>query len=201
MSWPVCDEKYTLKATVDPDERYLVADRPAPAGDPVARDLSLEGWWAAEGRSHAGQAKPGSPARMGVPAPPLDLSTPSSSAPSSYGQPSSAQPSSAQRQPKARWRLVFTRLWAIIKMASLAYTTWWAMGYIHARAGEAICGYGAVCLFAGFGARWRRRFFGPGQLLEPELYEEVGSWFYRAGVLGVLVGGAIYFFQFFSSAR
>ena len=163
-----------------------MADRPAPAGEPVARDLSLEGWWAAEERSHAGQAKPASPARVELPAPLLDLSEPCSS---------------VQRQPKARSRVVFTRLWAFIKMASLGYTTWWTMGYIHARIGEAICGYGAVCLFAGFGARWRRRFFGPGQLLEPELYEEVGIWFYRVGVLGVLVGGAIYFVQFFSSAR
>jgi hypothetical protein len=86
-------------------------------------------------------------------------------------------------------------------MASLAYTTWWAMGYIHAGAGEAICAYGAVCLFAGFGARWRRRFFGPGQVLEPELYEQLGSWLYRAGVVGVLVGGALYFVQIVAGTR
>ena len=86
-------------------------------------------------------------------------------------------------------------------MASLAYTAWWAMGYIHAGTGEAICGYGAVCLFAGFGARWRRRFFGPGQLLEPELYEQLGSWLYRAGVVGVLVGGALYFLQILMGTR
>ena len=86
-------------------------------------------------------------------------------------------------------------------MASLGYTTWWAMGYIHAGAGEAICGYGAVCLFAGFGARWRRRFFGPGQVLEPELYEQLGSWLYRAGAVGVLVGGALYFVQILAGSR
>lgn len=54
-----------------------------------------------------------------------------------------------------------------------------------------MCGYGAVCLFAGVGAHWRRRFFGPGQLMEPELYEEIGHWLYRIGSILVLVGGAL----------
>jgi hypothetical protein len=76
-------------------------------------------------------------------------------------------------------------------MASLGYTTWWALGYIHANVGAQVCGYGAVCLFAGVGARWRRRFFGPGQLMEPELYEEIGQWLYRIGSVLVLVGGAL----------
>jgi hypothetical protein len=76
-------------------------------------------------------------------------------------------------------------------MASLVYTTWWAMGYIHAKTGTTVCAYGAICLFAGVGARWRRRFFGPGQLIEPELYEDIGHWLYRAGVCLVLVGGAL----------
>ena len=98
-------------------------------------------------------------------------------------------------------RLVLTRLWAVVKMASLAYTTWWAMGYLHAGTGEALSGYGAVCLFAGFGARWRRRFFGPGQLLEPELYEQVGLWLYRAGTMAVLAGGAVYIAQALAGPR
>jgi hypothetical protein len=76
-------------------------------------------------------------------------------------------------------------------MASLGYTTFWALGYIHARIGAALCGWGGVCLFAAVGAHWRRRFFGPGQLLEPELYEEIGRWLYRLGVALVLVGGAL----------
>lgn len=109
-----------------------------------------------------------------------------------------APPPQAEGLPRRRrlgGRVLFSRLWALVKMASLAYTTWWAMGYLHARLGEALTGYGAVCLFAGFGARWRRRFFGPGQLLEPELYEELGRWLYRAGAVGVLAGGAVFLAQ------
>ncbi len=147
------------------------------APEHLATDLSLEGWWAAEARaSGERQRAPGSVRDVpGFATPP---------APRPVGR----------SQPQHR-RLVLTRLWALIKMASLAYTTWWAMGYIHAGAGEALSGYGAVCLFAGFGARWRRRFFGPGQLLEPELYEQLGIWLYRAGTVTVLAGGALYIAQ------
>jgi hypothetical protein len=84
-----------------------------------------------------------------------------------------------------------TRFWALVKVVSLAYSTWWTMGYLHAGLGTSVSAYGAVCLFAGFGARWRKRFFGPGQLVEPEVYEEVGRWLYRIGVVLVLVGGAL----------
>jgi hypothetical protein len=80
-------------------------------------------------------------------------------------------------------------------MALLAWSVQWTMAYLHAGTGEVVCGYGAACLFAGFGARWRRRFFGPGQLLEPELYEQVGTWLYRAGAAAVLAGGTIYCLQ------
>ncbi len=76
-------------------------------------------------------------------------------------------------------------------MAFLAYSAWWAMGYLHARLGETLCGYGAVCLFSAVGARWRKRYFGPGQQLEPELYEFISGWLYRAGVVLVLVGGVL----------
>jgi hypothetical protein len=86
-------------------------------------------------------------------------------------------------------------LWALVKMGSLAWSTEWAMGYIHARLGEWVCSYGAVCLFAGVGGRWRRRFFGPGQLREPEFYEEIGQWLYRIGTVLVLCGGVIYLLQ------
>jgi hypothetical protein len=91
---------------------------------------------------------------------------------------------------RQRW-LPLTRLWALVKMASLAYSTWWALGYAHARTGTAVCAYGGVCLFAGVGARWRKRFFGPGQLLEPELYEDIGQWLYRVGAVLVLAGGVL----------
>jgi hypothetical protein len=93
-------------------------------------------------------------------------------------------------QRRRRW-LPATRLWAAVKMASLVYTTWWALGYLHAKVGTAICAYGGICLFAGVGARWRKRFFGPGQLIEPELYEDIGQWLYRIGTALVLAGGAL----------
>ena|GEM_PF-2247364 len=102
-----------------------------------------------------------------------------------------SSPRSAYRRPR-RAQVALTRLWALVKMALLAWSVQWAMSYLHAGAGEALCGYGAACLFAGFGARWRRRFFGPGQVLEPEFYDEVATWLYRAGTVAVLAGGALY---------
>ncbi|HET9059937.1 MAG TPA: hypothetical protein VFN61_08450 [Acidimicrobiales bacterium] len=84
-----------------------------------------------------------------------------------------------------------TRVWALVKMASLGASTWWAMSSIHAHLGALICAYGAVALFSGVGARWRKRYFGPGQLIEPELYEALGSLLYRVGTALVLVGGVI----------
>lgn len=113
-------------------------------------------------------------------------------APGLRGQPSSwATPEWQRRRRWAPW----LRLWALVKMASLTWTTWWALGYLHEDLGTQICVYGGMCLFAGVGARWRKRFFGPGQLLEPELYEELGRWFYRVGVALVLCGGAVFVAQ------
>ena len=141
----------------------------APARHSSPPDLSLDGWWAAERRTRGAGDVPVSTA--------------------------SSMRGSDRDRPKGKSRTVFTRLWALVKMASLAYTTWWVMSVIHAGTGEVICAYGAVSLFAGFGAHWRRRFFGPGQLLEPELYEEIGQWLYRLGAAAVLVGGAVYGLQ------
>jgi len=93
-------------------------------------------------------------------------------------------------QRRQHW-LHFTRVWAFVKMAILAYSTWWAMDYIHARLGARLCGYGAVCLFSAVSSRWRKRYFGPGQQLEPEVYEVVQQWLYGVGTVLVLVGGAI----------
>jgi hypothetical protein len=106
-------------------------------------------------------------------------------------------PAAAAPRRRRGW-VALTRLWALLKVASMAYTTWWAMGYVHAGLGTTLSAYGAVSLFAGFGARWRKRFFGPGQLVEPELYEEVGHWFYRLGVALVLIGGAAVIAQYAS---
>jgi hypothetical protein len=74
----------------------------------------------------------------------------------------------------------------------MGLTTWtveWALGYVHARLAEDLCVYGLMCLFTGVGARWFKRFFGPAQVLEPELYGEIGRWLYRVGVVLVLAGG------------
>lgn len=90
-----------------------------------------------------------------------------------------------------RWRTV-TRVWAVLKMSSFGWTTWWLAGLAKQGLGTEICIYGLACFFAGIAGRWRKRWFGPGQLIEPELYEEVGSWLYRLGTVLVLVGGALY---------
>lgn len=159
-------------------------------------DLSTSGWWGAERRRlRVPSLPPGA-----VPSCPQDLTTgtalvlhgPGPEGPSS---PAIAAGAETRRRPG---RVTLTRLWALLKGVSLAYTTWWAMGYLHAGVGTKLSAYGAVCFFAGFGARWRRRFFGPGQLIEPELYEEVGRWLYRFGVALVLVGGAAVIAQYAS---
>lgn len=85
----------------------------------------------------------------------------------------------------------FTRTWALVKMGTLAASTWWTMSSVHAHLGDIICAYGAVALFSGVGARWRKRYFGPGQQLEPELYEALGSLLYRVGTVLVLAGGLL----------
>ena len=74
--------------------------------------------------------------------------------PSVEAQPLSGVAPAWQR--RRRW-LPVTRLWALVKMASLVYTTWWALGYLHAKLGTSVCAYGGICLFAGVGARWRKR--------------------------------------------
>jgi hypothetical protein len=84
-----------------------------------------------------------------------------------------------------------TRAWALVKMATLAASTWWTMSAVHAHLGAIVCAYGAVALFSGLGARWRKRYFGPGQQLEPELYEALGSLLYRVGTGLVLAGGVV----------
>ena len=135
----------------------------ARASEPVgAPDLDLSGWWAVQ----RGSVEKG---------------------PSDGPRPALALPAGR----RSRWRGV-AHGWALVKMALLMASTYWTMGALHARLGAQVSAYGAVCLFAGFGARWRRRFFGPAQLLEPELYEELGRWLYRLGAALVLCGGALY---------
>ncbi len=122
--------------------------------------------------------------------PPLDLSESSSVA----QQPNLGAPAWRERQRWAPW----LRLWALVKMVSLGYSTWWALGYLHEKLGTQICAYGAMCLYVSLRSRFsgrRLRLFGPGMSIEPEFYEELGQWFYRAGVVLVLCGGAVFLVQ------
>ncbi|HMK96069.1 MAG TPA: hypothetical protein VK425_00900 [Acidimicrobiales bacterium] len=178
------------------DETTLVAvggTRPEMGpGEPVpfAIDPNFADWAAAQAR-HADMGPPASNNRPeeelslapellgpGEPAPLLEL-TPL--------ELTSQVPAWKRKHRTALW----LRLWALAKMAAMVWTAEWALGELHEKLAPGLCAYGAVCLFAGFGARWRRRFFGPGQLLEPEFYEVIGLWLYRAGVALVIAGGAL----------
>jgi hypothetical protein len=164
---------------------------------PVQPDVNTADWSAAH-RRRTGSSEETAPVQ--------EVSTPWESAPlggtgRAFGPPvgPGVEPQALPTTPVAvaapsgrRTRWIYPmRLWALVKIASLAYTTWWAMGSIHASPGATASAYGAVCLFAGFGARWRKRFFGPGQIVEPELYGEIGRWMYRIGVVLVLIGGTV----------
>jgi hypothetical protein len=174
----------------EPEARMPIAEEPGQT------DLSTSGWWTAERR------------RLGLPSVPSGAVTSASDnlagatglvmpGTGPEARPSPAIPAGAASR-RRRGRTTLTRLWAVLKVASLAYTTWWAMGYLRASLGTSLSAYGAVSLFAGFGARWRKRFFGPGQLIEPELYEEAGRWLYRLGVALVLIGGVVVSAQYAS---
>ena len=164
-----------------------------PAGSeaeaPPSPDLIAAGWWAAEQRRATADvtlAAPDASAPLRTGSEPVGPGV--TAGPSVEAQPPSGAAPAWQR--RRRW-LSVTRLWALVKMASLVYTTWWALGYLHAKLGTSVCAYGGICLFAGVGARWRKRFFGPGQLIEPEMYEDIGQWLYRIGTVLVLVGGTL----------
>ncbi|HUC14931.1 MAG TPA: hypothetical protein VMS00_10810 [Acidimicrobiales bacterium] len=121
---------------------------------------------------------------------PLDLAESSALAQqSSWGTPA--------WQERQRW-IPWLRLWALVKIASLSYSTWWALGYLHEKLATQVCVYGAMCLYAAVRSHWsgrRFRLFGPGMSIEPEFYEEIGRWLYRVGVVLVLCGGAVFLAQ------
>jgi uncharacterized membrane protein len=48
--------------------------------------------------------------------------------------------------------------------------------------------YGAVGVFVGFAMRWTSWTFGLSQVLYPELYEQVGFWLVRLGIVVASVG-------------
>jgi hypothetical protein len=116
-----------------------------------------------------------------------------------YGSPWTAAPGRAQprRPERAAWERArrwtwFTRCWAFAKVALSALSTWLTMGAAHTGLGTTVCAYGVVCFWWALGPHWRKRCFGPGQQLEPDLYEELSRWLMRAGTALVLVGGALY---------
>ncbi len=171
---------------------------PEAAAAPGRADLEAAGWWEAERRAgHVPGAGP-----VEVPAGPrgpglLPPGTPEAPqvagllAPPGQASGNPLGGSVPARAGKRRGWAALAHLWALAKLATLAYTAHWAMALAHARLGPQLSAYGVTCLFAGFGARWRRRSFGPGQVLEPELYEELGRWLYRLGTVLVVCGGAV----------
>jgi hypothetical protein len=165
---------------------------PAPAGPPAQAWQPDVGQ--ADGRGTGpGSATPWDP--LATPTAPvatsrLDLSERSAAAQLS----TSGAPAWQRRQRWGPW----LRLWALVKMTSLIYSTWWALGYLHENLGTQICAYGAMCLYVALRSRWsgrRFRLFGPGMSIEPEFYEELGHWAYKAGVVLVLCGGAVFLAQ------
>ena len=169
-------------------------------GAPASDDLNLSDWAAAESRRAraaapslgvAGPAQEGTGHAEHAGAPPvavggpLDLSTGASPA----GTVGAWQAKASQRR---RRRVRFTRVWAFVKMSISAASTWWTMSYLHAGLGAMISAYGAVCFWWAFGPHWRKRCFGPGQQLEPELYETVARVLWWAGTVLILVGGALF---------
>jgi hypothetical protein len=86
----------------------------------------------------------------------------------------------------------FTRVWALAKLSLSFASMWLTLAYLPSKASEDLCGYGLLCFWWAAGPLWRKRCFGPGQQLEPELYEAVPTWLWRAGAALVLAAGALY---------
>ncbi|MGC8626410.1 MAG: hypothetical protein ACP5VR_02450 [Acidimicrobiales bacterium] len=185
--------KLALKFALESDETAVMGRQQA-EGTARPGYLSLDLRQQAN-RSPASQVPAGGPGER-EPRPELDLAgwwSANSSALKAPEPPASANSEGAARAFTERRHggRAFAHLWAIAKMGVMVYSTEWAMSFVHANLAGQVSAYGAMCLFAGFGARWRRRFFGPGQLLEPELYEDLGRWLYRLGTVLVLCGGAL----------
>jgi len=162
-------------------------------GPPQALDMNQADWRAAEQR-RAGAAPDA--ATTGFTTRPLDLSAASGTTAPEASETAPAIPAWGRPAWEKRQRLVkFTRAWAVVKMAISAVSTWLSMSSLHAKLGETVCGYGVVCFWWAIGPHWRKRCFGPGQKLEPDLYEGIASWCWRIGTVLVLVGGGIYLLQ------
>jgi hypothetical protein len=183
---------------------HIVAALPpfGPTGPPPSqssdRDLNRSDWQAAV------QRRDGVPPGGGDDAPraPVDLSAGFAS---DWPTPAGAVPGTATADlprdkpvwQKKRRLIAFTRVWAVVKMSISAASTWFTMSAIHAKLGETISGYGVACFWWAIGPHWRKRCFGPGQQLEPELYEVVAKWCWRIGTVLVLTGAAVYLLQLY----
>jgi hypothetical protein len=199
---PGVDARTDLDAQAGPGE--------CPARARERPDLDLSGWWALEQRetSRASNASPvSSPGTVG-PVSSWDETCQAEAVSGGGASAGTATSSDALAGPPAsagtgpelrvvppaprRRRHTLFHLWALVKAAFLVWNVEWAMSYVHAKLAEDVCAYGALCLFAGVGARWRKRFFGPAQLVRPELYEDIGQWLYRVGTVLVICGGVLY---------
>jgi hypothetical protein len=153
-----------------------------PSSDgPEKPDLNRLDWAAAE-RRHATELEA---AQRSAAVPNLDLSDRPGSVARAGGK--GASPWQSHR----RW-VYFSRAWAVVKVVISVASMWFTMAYLRAKLSEDLCAYGVLCFWWAAGPLWRKRCFGPGQQLEPELYEAVVKWLWRAGTLLVLVGGAAY---------
>jgi len=166
------------------DEPWSVAAPPSPGvpGPPSGGlgegDINRSDWAAAQKR-HALRA--GSDADE-PPVPTVDLSE-------RTGGTAATSTSSRRHTRYAR----FTRGWALVKLAISVTSMWLTLVYLKAKPSEYLCFYGLLCFWWAAGPLWRKRCFGPGQQLEPELYEAVTAWLWRAGTVLVLAAGALYF--------
>jgi hypothetical protein len=153
-------------------------------------DLNLADWRAAEER----RVRPPATSSGNAAGPPVDLSARGARAwDTRRPQPATSGPTREKRPWQARrgW-VYFTRVWAVVKISISAASTWWTMHDLHAHLGAMVSAYGLICFYWAVGPHWRKRFFGPGQQLEPELYEDVVGWLWRAGTVLVLCGGVMY---------
>jgi hypothetical protein len=58
----------------------------------------------------------------------------------------------------------------------------------HAGVATGALAYGVVLVFSGFAMRWTAWDFGLGQVLKPDLFDEIGLWLLRLGVALSLIG-------------
>jgi hypothetical protein len=169
-----------------------------PPGQSSERDLNRADWQVAV------QRRDGAPAAVvnETPSAPVDLSARFASdwERAAGTAPAKAEPSQTRDTPvwQKRKRLIaFTRVWAVVKMSISAVSTWLTMSSIHAKVGETISAYGVACFWWAIGPHWRKRCFGPGQQLEPGLYEVVAKWCWRIGTVLVVGGAGIYLLQLY----